>query len=31
MLLNNQHMCVRMEAERIDAMLEELKTHGESA
>ncbi|MEN5250244.1 NADH-quinone oxidoreductase subunit NuoE [Alcaligenes aquatilis] len=31
MLLNNQHMCVRMESERIDAMLEELKTHGESA
>ncbi|HRL22399.1 NADH-quinone oxidoreductase subunit NuoE [Alcaligenes sp. SDU_A2] len=31
MLLNNQHMCVRMEAERIDAMLEELKKHGESA
>ena len=31
LLLNNQHMCVRMEAERIDAMLEELKTHGESA
>ncbi|ERI33557.1 NADH-quinone oxidoreductase subunit NuoE [Alcaligenes sp. RM2] len=31
MLLNNQHMCVRMEAERIDAMLEELKTYGESA
>ena len=31
MLLNNQHMCVRMEAERIDAVLEELKTHGESA
>lgn len=31
LLLNNQHMCVRMEAERIDAMLEELKKHGESA
>lgn len=31
MLLNNQHMCVHMQPERIDAMLEELKNHGESA
>ena len=30
-LLNNQHMCVRMSSERIDAMLQELKQHGESA
>lgn len=31
MLVNNQHMCVHMESERIDAMLHELKKHGESA
>lgn len=31
MLLNNKHMCVRMEEERIDAMLTELKQAGESA
>ena len=31
MLLNNQHMCVHMQPERIDAVLEELKKHGESA
>ncbi|MFC3338229.1 NADH-quinone oxidoreductase subunit NuoE [Paracandidimonas soli] len=30
-LLNNQHMCVRMSSERIDEMLNELKQHGESA
>lgn len=30
MLVNNHHMCVRMEPERIDAMLEALK-NGESA
>lgn len=30
MLINNHHMCVRMEPERIDAMLEALKD-GESA
>lgn len=31
LLVNNQHMCVRMESERIDAMLDELRQHGESA
>ena len=31
MLLNNHHMCVRMEQARIDEMLEELKKQGESA
>lgn len=31
MLVNNKHMCVRMEAERIDAMLAELKQAGDSA
>ena len=31
MILNNRHMCVRMSPERIDAMLQELKQHGESA
>ncbi len=31
MTLNNKHMCVRMSSERIDAMLQELKQHGESA
>ncbi|MCC2595085.1 NADH-quinone oxidoreductase subunit NuoE [Pusillimonas sp. MFBS29] len=31
MLMNNQHMCVRMSPEKIDAMIEELKQHGESA
>ncbi|MBF6616605.1 NADH-quinone oxidoreductase subunit NuoE [Pollutimonas thiosulfatoxidans] len=31
MLLNNRHMCVHMQPERIDAMLDELKQHGESA
>ncbi|HJD44433.1 MAG TPA: NADH-quinone oxidoreductase subunit NuoE [Candidatus Paenalcaligenes intestinipullorum] len=31
MLVNNQHMCVHMESERIDAMVEELKKHGDSA
>ena len=30
-LVNNQHMCVRMQPERIDAMLDELRQHGESA
>ncbi|MCB5363902.1 NADH-quinone oxidoreductase subunit NuoE [Pusillimonas sp. CC-YST705] len=31
LLVNNQHMCVRMQPERIDAMLDELRQHGESA
>ena len=31
MLLNNRHMCVRMSEERIDAMIQELKQHGEQA
>jgi NADH-quinone oxidoreductase subunit E len=31
LLVNNQHMCVRMQPERIDAMLAELRQHGESA
>jgi NADH-quinone oxidoreductase subunit E len=31
LLMNNQHMCVRMSSERIDAMIEELKQQGESA
>ncbi len=31
MLVNNKHMCVHMEAERIDAMLTELKQAGDSA
>ncbi|NLY28764.1 MAG: NADH-quinone oxidoreductase subunit NuoE [Alcaligenaceae bacterium] len=31
MLVNNRHMCVRMTPERIDAMITELKQHGESA
>lgn len=31
MLMNNKHMCVRMSSEKIDAMIEELKQHGESA
>jgi NADH-quinone oxidoreductase subunit E len=31
MLMNNRHMCVRMSPERIDAMIQELKQHGESA
>jgi NADH-quinone oxidoreductase subunit E len=31
MLMNNRHMCVRMTAERIDAMLDELTSQGESA
>lgn len=31
MLLNNRHMCVRMEQARIDEMIEELKKQGESA
>jgi NADH-quinone oxidoreductase subunit E len=31
MLLNNHHMCVRMEPARIDEMIEELKKQGESA
>ncbi|MYN13639.1 NADH-quinone oxidoreductase subunit NuoE [Pusillimonas sp. TS35] len=29
-LMNNKHMCVRMSSERIDAMIHELKQHGES-
>ena len=31
LLVNNKHMCVRMAPEKIDAMLDELKRHGESA
>jgi NADH-quinone oxidoreductase, E subunit len=31
MLLNNHHMCVRMEQAKIDEMIEELKKQGESA
>ncbi|NYT62282.1 NADH-quinone oxidoreductase subunit NuoE [Alcaligenaceae bacterium] len=31
MLMNNRHMCVRMSSEKIDAMIQELKQHGESA
>lgn len=31
MLVNNRHMCVRMSPERIDAMITEIKQHGESA
>lgn len=31
MLVNNKHMCVRMEAERIDTMLTELKQAGDAA
>ena len=31
MLMNNRHMCVRMSSEKIDAMIDELKQHGESA
>ena len=30
-LVNNQHMCVRMQPERSDAMLDELRQHGGSA
>ncbi len=30
-LVNNKHMCVRMSQDKIDAMLAELKPHGESA
>lgn len=31
LLVNNKHMCVRMSQDKIDAMLAELKQHGESA
>jgi len=31
LLVNNKHMCVRMAPEKIDAMIEQLKQHGESA
>jgi len=31
MLLNNHHMCLHMQEERIDFMLEELRKEGESA
>jgi len=31
LLVNNKHMCVRMSPEKIDAMLEQLQEHGESA
>lgn len=31
LLMNNKHMCVRMSSEKIDAMIQELKQHGESA
>jgi NADH-quinone oxidoreductase subunit E len=30
-LMKNKHMCVRMSPEKIDAMISELKQHGESA
>ena len=31
MLVNDRHMCVHMSPERMDAMIDELKQHGESA
>ena len=31
LIVNNKHMCVRMAPEKIDAMIDELKRHGESA
>jgi len=31
MLVNDKHMCVHMSPERMDAMIDELKQHGESA
>jgi len=31
MIVNNKHMCVRMSEERIDALVEGLRTQGESA
>lgn len=31
MLVNNKHMCVRMSDERIDALIDGLRTQGESA
>lgn len=31
LLVNDKHMCVHMSPERIDAMIDELKQHGESA
>lgn len=31
MLVNDKHMCVHMSPDRIDAMIDELKQHGESA
>jgi len=31
LLMNNKHMCVRMSSEKIDAMIQELKQHGEAA
>lgn len=30
LLVNNKHMCVHMSSEKIDAMIQELKQHGES-
>lgn len=30
MIVNNKHMCVRMMPEKIDAMISELKQHGEA-
>ncbi|NYT76686.1 NADH-quinone oxidoreductase subunit NuoE [Alcaligenaceae bacterium] len=31
LLVNSKHMCVRMSEDKIDAMIEEIKRHGESA
>ena len=31
LLMNNKHMCVHMSEEKIDAMIDELKRHGDSA
>ena len=31
LLVNNKHMCVRMSQDKIDAMIQELTQHGESA
>jgi len=31
LLVNNKHMCVRMSEDRLDAMIQELKSQGESA
>jgi len=31
LLVNNKHMCVRMSEDKLDAMIQDLKSHGESA